>query len=453
MTIRFVFLLQLGCALLGLSREAASQELDRALVAKDPVAFIDALEPQQREAIVRDIAKLIEKKGREFDSLVNLLCEVRPWTTGGRDLDIELQDTLWQNAALETAPWTETFAALDCAAANRIDFYFSEVVNPLAKLRQDICEGVTVSSIEFEQFSQISKAIEKVDTAILRGLTLPGRNSRKFRSYFPLRNAMRRAMMEAAQGVRVADTNWTEAQKHFLNASEVLEEWNELGRDGKTRILLKNTRNGWRFHNDLQLYSALYSWLGGSSKNLDLEVLRAWPPAKEDWGVAGALGATVERRMPKSFVDFIFVERILPGAASGASECERWRLRSYNTEEFSTHVENCAEGLVPSDLKSLRQIDDCIASYQASDWRVQFLAFKRRSQWEDVADEEISKIKAALSTSSDDLSDIIESIRPDPGVWIRIMTDEKFTTARVNEVRSEVLKIYPNALFARPALY
>jgi hypothetical protein len=193
--------------------------------------------------------------------------------------------------------------------------------------------------------------------------------------------------------------------------------------------------------------------MAGDTPELDLTELTEWPAAYEDVGISGSFGPNVAARMPDDFVDYVFVERLLPGAGMADSECDRWRQRSYDTQEFARHLEACAgDGQLLSSA-DITRFDDCASEYEATDWRVQFLAFKRRGGWQNVADVEVRKVQEALGTSTMELSDVIESVSPDEGSFIRIMTEEKFATSRINEIRSPILSIFPDALFARPTLY
>ncbi len=441
------------CLLIFCSNTASAQELDRALVATNPVNYVNSLSPANKSIVAREVFDRVKASGDQFDTLINLMCEIQPWTTGDAQTDVSFQKLLWGRAAREQAPYTDLFAALDCAAANKKDFYFSEVVQPIADIRRAVCEGSSLAEFPATELDQIKSSIEKIDRQILRGLTFLDTNTRKTRSYFPLRNATRRASLEAAIAVRAAQSDWSKAQVHFLEGARILDEWTEIGRDGVSHILLRNTRNGWRFHNDLEFYSALYKWLGGETEELDISDLVTWPAVKDDAEIKGSLSPKLQRTMPNGFVDYIYVGRILPGAAPTEQECNRWRNRSYNTHEFAFHVQMCAQGVVPNGLASLQRFDDCVAEYEASDWRVQFLAFKSRSNWKSIADNEINKIRAALETSTINLDDVIESVSADKGRWVRIMTEEKFSTSRINEISAELRSIYPKVLIARPQLY
>lgn len=436
------------------SHPAHAQELQRALVSDTPINFIDRLDKASRQSLISEIELKVRTPGQEFPTLVSLLCEIQPWTTGSPETDQTLQENLWRKAALEKAPWTDLFGALDCAAANRTEFYFSEVTAPIAQLHRSICSPKSASIDTIEQYETIGLAIKKVDEAILEGLTGISENTLKTRSFYPLRNVARRAMLKAAQGVRAAETDWATAQDHFHDASEILQEWNISKAGHPQKILLAKTRNGWRFNNDIEFFSKFYSWLAGDIASFPAQEFETWPSVKNDPGISGAFSETLAQKIPDDFIDYIFVERILPGAAPADLECERWRQRSYPTRPFAKHVGKCSADLTIDSLTALRALDSCIADFEASDWRIQFLAFRpSKNNWQVTAENEIKKIRAALSTSSIPLDDISTSLQADEGRWIRIMTQENLTTSRVNVVRKEISSILPDALFARPQLY
>lgn len=447
MVIRAFAALVVAFALLVSPSLSAAQSLDRALADSNPVSYIDRLPPQERARIILEVRDRVASRPWQSQELIDVLCEINSWTTGNLTSDVELQERLWALAAQEQVSWSDRFAKLDCAAANRTDFYYSNVVEPFIRARNLVCQGRSLGEFSDVEIETAVDEIEKVDSEVIRGLSIQS-NSQRLRSFYPIRNAFRRATLEVAMAIRVADEDWSISRSHFVRAAEIIEEYNNPS-------LLKRSRNGWRFKNDIEVYSSLYRWLAGEEVNFE-EVFARLVPVQKSQILDGAIDPRILQRMPSDYKDYIFVGRILPGAADSAEECSRWRDRSYHQDKFERQILDCTSSVPVTTIQELRDFDDCMAGLVADDWRVQFLAFFRKSDADNeaVAQEEIERVREGLAKLKIDVSDISLNLGVvEQGSYYVIRTPDMFTTSRIQAVRDEIRSVFDDVLFGRPTLF
>lgn len=357
-----------------LPAKATEVELNVDWILKSPNApeLLDSLPPERRMQAIRDLTYILRNDSVSL-AIPKLLCVSAPWTTGDAETDTAIQQYSWEKmAALD--PQGPRFRWLDCVAANRVGGYRESSLSPLYDLRQSYCTGVPISNSEYFQtyLNQIERGIEEFNLNIRRGLSAATTGGKPRYSHYPLRNEVRLATLRAARAVDFAKS---------LNIKSAREEFAAIAKQLNTvmeQLDYSNTRNGWVYHSDLKLLIALYEWLGSNDGKIKITELKLWKPALSDDVISDAIPKTTVALMKKNgatdYVDPVFIERILPGAADVTQECGGWRRRSFDTRELAAQIEHCASKLdhPPADAEELRDFDQCVNEYQASDWRVQF---------------------------------------------------------------------------------
>ncbi|MBT3140435.1 hypothetical protein KL867_05195 [Ruegeria litorea] len=351
---------------------AETPNVDSLLAAPNAPDVIDGMQPELRMATILQLARQMAERPEKLD-IPKLLCAIRPWTTGDSSTDQEIQRSAWAEMAT-LDPQGPRYRWLDCVAVNIKGGYRATSLSPLYDLRQSYCTGVPIAKDLSGYLSELGDGIEMFNETVRHGMkqAVEQKGSSPRYSYYPLRNEIRLSTVAAARAVALAQAeDMSTARAVFLAAADrlkyVLENMDYI-----------NTRNGWAYHSDLQMHRALYDWLGQGSGLIDMDGLKNWPSALSDPAIAGAIPNDTRKRMEQggdtAYVDPVFVERLLPGAARVNAECDRWRRRSFNTRELAEQIETCANkfGQPPSNAEELSNLDLCISEYQAHDWRVQF---------------------------------------------------------------------------------
>lgn len=390
--------LLVAAALIPSKSSAQNLSIGDLLSVDKPHNYIDNLTENSRENAVKLLFEALREPTIKTDA-AKVLCAMKPWTTGNQETDAGVQAYAWaQMAVLDSA--SAEFRWLDCAASNRVGYYRDKSLSPLYDIRQSYCTGIPVSKDMLAYFDSVADGIVWFNDQTQIGLASAAEqaNTDLHFSYYPLRNSIRLATVRSAFAVELAasDVSWSEVQSVFSKIGQDLEAV-------LNKIDFRNTRNGWHFHNDLVFYRAFYSWLGEGSGNLDLSALIDWPTALGDQALVNAIPEKIREDIAlsdQSYVDMIFLERLLPGAAGENSECGGWRRRHYNTHKLAEAVQNCANrSAVPSNIENLRTLDRCILKFEADDWRVQFMTIepKFRDSAEAVID---SFVESILKTTA-----------------------------------------------------
>lgn len=362
------------CLLTAGRAQAADPDLQSVLAAPNAPDIVDAMKPSDRRNMVLDLVDAMVAKPDNLD-IPKLLCAIRPWTTADPDdkarrADAHIQSRVWREMA-GLDPQSPRFRWLDCVAVNVLGGYRDTSLAPLYDLRQSYCTGVPIAKDLPRYLTELQKRIEAFNATVRRGMAESSGAVPRF-SYYPLRNEIRLSTLGAARAVAFAQAgDMGTARATFSSVAGRLKEVMD-------KVDYANTRSGWVYHSDLRLHLALYDWLGRGSGPMDLSALKTWPAALRDPEIAGAVpDRTRDRMIAKDdthYVDPVFVERLLPGAAGVESECNEWRRRSFDTRDLATQIETCANDLSqpPTNAEELRRLDMCIGEYQAGDWRVQF---------------------------------------------------------------------------------
>jgi len=358
--------------MLPMSAAAADLDLDSVLAAPNAPDIVDNLPSKQRASMIRQLARQMTARPDAQD-IPKLLCAIRPWTTGEPTTDLAAQRSAWEEMAT-LDPQSPRYRWLDCVAVNVEGGYRDSSLAPLYDLRQSYCTGVPIAKDVPGYLSGLYDGIEAFNANVRRGMSQAAEraDSHPRHSYYPLRNELRLSTVKAAWAVALAQAaDMPAARAQFAAAADQLQTVLD-------EVDYANTRSGWVYHSDLKLHHALYDWLGRGIGPLDMAVLKDWPPALRDPAITGAIPRATRQRMQKNddtdYVDPVFVERLLPGAARVEAECGGWRRRSFDTHELAAQIESCSNklGHPPGNATELRSLDSCISEYQAHDWRVQF---------------------------------------------------------------------------------
>ncbi len=364
----------------------AALELKVILRADSPASTVDNLPDGEREQVIRDIrAKLSAgPKPKEFLDFLALTCAIQPWTTGNEKDDVAFQGELAAVMVAESSPHTDLFRNADCATFNRQGSYRAYSSAPLFNLRQEWCNRAgnqadaarTLDAQYIARMNEVISAVEAFnstsDALISKAATDAGRKQNDVGySYYPLRNQLRLSMLEAARAVELAWAgDMSQAQIQFSKTAKRLH-------DFRTSLDTTQRRNNWRFVEDLEYYAALYAWLGGESDHLDLDALiDAQPVGQNASGLVPP--ATVKDIRDRTngkvpYLDFIYMERLLPGLQRRQSECRAWRARSYNVVALAKFTQNCSTKPIKS-YDNLLDFDLCMADFEATDWTIQILS-------------------------------------------------------------------------------
>ena len=386
---------------------------------------------------------------RKFKPIADLLCNARPWSTGDQAKDAEMQQRIWELALQEPNAHTDNFESLDCAAAKMQGFYFDRVVyviNAYVRSIEDTGESDDLNA------NVILASIKAIDARILQNYG--GDEVESLVSYYPLRNARRIASLYAALGVEKAKQgNWRNAREQFQLAANALIEWLE------DPSRLAQTRNGWRNVVELDFLAELYSWIANNGgQPFDASKFAGWEPAVTDETTLIALHPDELKNIPLSYVDPISVERLFPGAAEGEDERDRWEYRVFDIREFAEYVGECSKNHIVVDLTTLQEFDTCVATYEASDWRIQFEAF--RGNQADVGGElalgRVQFFQNALNQFVEEQHPSMvlpKVIAENQGSWIVIKTESLINDSQRDIIREGIVEYFPSAFIGRPRSY
>lgn len=424
--------------------------------------LIDQLSSEDRQQAIRELAARLE---RDTGRTGQILCAIRPWTTGTAEADAALQADAWTLMTREENAESEVFRWLDCAAANRDGWYRATTLNPMFNLRQAYCAGLTEQRATGLDVRAIAEGIRSFNVDLNAGiLTAFGDQRQTLHSFYPVRNALRIATLQASDAVRLWTVDEDAARMTLREASASLNAALE-------QLDVTSTRNGWRLYNDLEFHAAFYSWLADGDE--DEARLRAFldpQPVLDDPRLVPAVTPEIRERMPGDFVDMIYVERLLPGAqllrqmpsssseplALDSEECAQWHRRSYNPAALAEAVLDCAE--VREDIV---EFDTCMRPFEATDWTLQYASLSDRSG--STVEGERTRISGWITdrlssfsqSDADDLRDLLLPIQIErTGSTVVFVAPATFTTSqreRLEAVFDQEGGLDP--LFMRPRAY
>jgi len=342
-----------------------ADEVDEILASTAPHEIIDELQTSERERIISALGQRLEN---DVATIGPVLCAMSPWTTGDPAEDLALQQTAWRLMQQDGDAESSDVRWLDCLASNRTsgegnEFGYKAVaLDPMFNLRQTACTG----AIDVSGIPEALIGIEAFNKEYSEGLAAEASEGQsEVFSFYPLRNATRQATFYAALAVAADQEGKHDlAAQHLEDAANVLDAKLEELNDGS----VSDTRNGWRRHNDVEFYAALYRWLATGTGIERIEAFRNPDPVKQHPIIGNALSDDLSNRILDQFVDMIYVERLLPGAqrTQENDECGQWRRRSYNPSDLAELVIACA------DKEGLAAFDTCMMSLEATDWTVVF---------------------------------------------------------------------------------
>lgn len=370
-----------------------ADEVDEILAATTPHQIIDELQTSERERIISALGQRLEN---DVATIGPVLCAMSPWTTGDQAEDLALQQTAWRLMQQDGEAESSDVRWLDCLASNRTsgegnEFGYKAVaLDPMFNLRQTACTG----AIDVSGIPEALIGIEAFNKEYSEGLSAEASDGQsEVFSFYPLRNATRQATFYASLAVAADQEGKHDlAVQHLEDAADVLDAKLDELNNGS----VSDTRNGWRRHNDVEFYAALYRWLATGAGIERIEAFRAPIPVKQNQIFANALSDDLRNRIPDEFVDMIYVERLLPGAqgTSENDECEQWRRRSYSPSHLAEVVLDCSSD------RSLVTFDTCMMSLEATDWTVVFATPIARQSDADGIKESIEVfVERALSRS------------------------------------------------------
>lgn len=390
--------------ILGMPAQAEPPSVDILLEQANPAETLDTLDADDRAGAVMLLVQALGKaEGDRKRAIADALCHMGPWSTSD---DAGVQRAIWAEMVDITDPQSDLSYALDCAAANREGFYRAATITPLFDMRLSYCAGQPLGDDVVAVLDAIETEIMRFSREMTDGLASAFKEAgadQTFSSYFPLRTAFRLATVRAARAVEYARLgDWSKAQAGFREAADALP---DLPVADYPKIW-----GAWRFHNDLIFYRSFYSWLAGAD-DLGMQSLLIWPTIAADKSLWKGIAPDILKRIRAyddarpsgdAYVDWIYVERLLPGASTPTEECGGWRRRYYNTHELVAKLVECADHSGrPSDYAGLWALDRCILEYQADDWSIQFMTVydEYRKDAETVIAEFVARIVATQSFS------------------------------------------------------
>ncbi len=163
----------------------------------------------------------IHLKGEYQASLLNLLCEVEPWSTGDTEEDEVFQSEIYDLVNSTFSPRTKKFEIIDCAAANRIGSFYSVMPKLNREMKEAYLSGTGEAWAKKSAPSSLSK-IRSVDSDLINLLV-----RKPVRSYFPLVNVQRKAQILSAQAVQLAPNDEIASKELLKEASRVFQEWGQ----------------------------------------------------------------------------------------------------------------------------------------------------------------------------------------------------------------------------------
>jgi len=410
-----------------------ADDVDDILNTSAPHQSVDALPAIERERMISNLADRLEN---DVARIGPVLCAIAPWTTGSEAADDALQQSAWRLIQLDGNAESTNVRWLDCLAANRMsDFgYRAVALDPMFELRQTACAGgMNVSGLP-----EALIGIDTFDDLVSSGLAaeeIPDQQA--VFSFYPLRNALRRATFLAALAVEAEKEGKGDvAKEHLGSAADILDAVLEsLNKEN----VVEATRNGWRRYDDVEFYSALYRWLSDGTSRERIEAFLQPTPVKEREILARALSDEVRSQMPDDFVDMIYVERLLPGAQGTKSgeECSQWRRRSYAIADLASYVLECPNS-------SLTSFDSCMMSFEATDWTVVFSTVAANSGTENdmrigierFVDRALPKLSVSEATAADLRSRLLQMEIVKANGRVRFSSGATFSTSEREQLQN-----------------
>jgi hypothetical protein len=359
--------------------------VDELLEQRNPASALDNLGLDERETLVLNLVESL-KSANDARSLAigNALCKSSAWTSAGDDG--EAQARIWARMLKVSEPQDPLMYALDCAAANRDGFFRASTLTPLFNLRLTYCSGQPIGKDMIDELERVQRQMESFSASIETGLAKAAGADQKVVSFFPMRTALRLATVGAAKAVHFAqNSDWPSAKAEFRRTANYL-------RDNAPKDY-NSPWGAWRYHVDFEFYANFYAWLGGDEK-LTLERFMEWPAVVDDPEINASLPADLPRQIEahieelranghaaEAYVDWLYVERLLPGVSTEENECENWRRRDYDPRALARHLAECTNGDPPQNAAALRDFDACFHNrFQAEDWRVQYMSIRSEDE-------------------------------------------------------------------------
>lgn len=425
---------------------ATAQDLS-ALISSYPkksVDYLDAQKGESRQVLIEELFGIIERESFDLRwDAIRVACEIEPWTTGESERDAQFQAVLWTMAADQSSSPIH-FAIADCAAANRIDFYFDGAALVDDFIFNAVCEGDTVRFLSKTEVAEQSAVIENVNNDILRAT-----DGLQSKSYFPLRNSLRAAMLQAHLGVSEFRNSPEAGKEHFATAAAKLRQWVDAD-------ILTSSRSGWRFHSDLAVLGDIYEALSDDENARSrLRAHAYWPFAIEDQVVSRGIEAMLQSMIPERYVDPIYVGRLLPGAGANKSEeCDRWFRTSFDTRSYAEHAISCLDSVGTLDVwADLAAFDNCMAEFVALDWYVGFASMPIG-----VSNQELTSMQevivSGLRTLGERGQEIASEVYMDreDGSFV-VRTPSMFSDKDITEVNALLEPSFPWAVYKQQERY
>lgn len=437
----FFFIASGGIAL---AQELTTVQINRIVEDPQNVRIINRLSTQERRSVLENLeARLDDDQARDA---LNLLCQIEPWSFGDRDRDAAMQFTIFERLGTGVVTWTDEFVVSDCAAANRLGSYYSNIPEQIRSMRSAFVEGEQSEWLANEAVDAL-RTIRGVDAPLLQATA-----KQNYRSFFPLLNVQHAAEILAAQAVEVASLDPVEAAAIFEQASKLFEDW-----EGGRRPYYLTARNGYRYENDLLFYKLFYRAVAGDSDAIaELKSLQDWPELLNSEMVRSAIPPRVSARISRlepNYVDPIYFGRLLPGAAGKEEdEADRWWNTHYPTVDVVGVVAECLSTSEADPIdRRIELLDDCVASYDPDDWRVELASFNGSAQEKAKADDELARLfrnifsdgkNAELERFRDDFQVVYEGRR-----WI-IRTEQIYSRKEIGIFRDALNQVNGNPQFS-----
>jgi hypothetical protein len=427
-----------------LAQDLTTVQINRIVEDPQNVRIINRLSTQERRSVLENLeARLDSNQARDA---LNLLCQIEPWSFGDRDRDAAMQFTIFERLGTDVDTWTDEFVVSDCAAANRLGSYYSSIPEQIRSMRSAFVEGEQSKWLANEAADAL-RTIRGVDAPLLQATA-----KQNYRSFFPLLNVQHAAEILAAQAVDVASSDPEGSAAIFEQAAKLFEDWR-----GGRRPYYLTSRNGYRYENDLLFYNLFYRAIAGDSDAVEeLKSLQDWPELLESQVARSAIPPRVSARIMRlepNYVDPIYFGRLLPGAARNEDdEADRWWNTHYSTVEIVGVVAECFSDLEADPIdRRIESLDDCVASYDPDDWRVELASFSGSAQERAKADDELARLlrnifadgqNAELERFRDDFEVVYEG-----GRWI-IRTEQIYSRKELGIFRGALSQVNGNPQYS-----
>ena len=414
---------------------------------KKLVGIIDNQRGSERANSIRTLHDIVDGTNAKRGEAIQVICQIKPWSTGDIELNDTIQKLLWSIAVKESRNWTRLIAYSDCAAANRKFFYFDRAAKVSNIVEQVVCKGGAVGFLNEDRFRKLKSSINYVDETIDQYL-----QDKKFKSFYPLRNALRLALLYAHRGVSIYSMSPEKGRQFFAEASNILEKNNKVD-------ILRASRNGWRFRSDFSILAAIYGVLSGNRQFEDVlrNYMSKWPFAKSDSHLGSAIEPNILEEMPDDYLDPVYIERLLPGAAENVSdECSRWRWTTYGPRRFAGQAVECFEKyrVIPLSWADLKKFDRCMARLIAIDWYVQFSSAAIDPEAQTRMEEERKKIVFKLKDRGEVANKVIDSLKVvKVKQMLALRTESEFNTKEIAKFRLDIGNSIKGILYGRSKYY